>query len=148
MKYLNREIVSEIANEYKEILIREKHHNHAIVMINGEIKWKQNENLKSVDTNEIIRLFNQLGYDENSEVYKKFYRDLGYSLHAYWKIFYCDLHNVNTEEYKPSFIHKVKKTIKNYFSKPYTYRYAILLITKVFKSSDKEINQSKKTTQQ
>ena len=116
MKNLNREAVSEIANEYKEILIREKHHNHEIVMINGEIKWKKNENLKSVDTKEIIRLFNQLGYDENSEVYKKFYRDLGYPLHAYWKIFYCDLHNVNTEEYKSSFISKAKKMIKKYCS--------------------------------
>ncbi len=116
MKNLNREAVSEIANEYKEILIREKHHKHEIVMINGEIKWKQNENLKFVDTNEIIRLFNQLGYDENSEVYKKFYRDIGYSLRAYWETFYCDLHNINNEESKPSFIHRVKKTIKNYFS--------------------------------
>ena len=116
MKHLKREYVSEIANEYKEILIREKHHNHEIVMINGELKWKQNKNLKSVDTNEIIRLFNQLGYDENSEVYKKFYRDLGYSLHAYWKIFYSDLHKGNTEEYKSSFISKAKKIIKKYCS--------------------------------
>jgi hypothetical protein len=112
MKNINRECLSEISDEYKKLLIREKHHNHKIVMIKGEFKWKKNENLKSIDTNEIIRLFNQLGYDEKSEVYKKFYRDLGYSLDDYWKIFYFDLYKENIEENKPSFLSKAKKIIK------------------------------------
>jgi len=51
---------------------------------NGTIRWLANDTVRNyVDTHdlcEIIRLLHVLGYNKNSEVYRKLYRDMGYSI--------------------------------------------------------------------
>jgi hypothetical protein len=49
-----------------------------------------------------------MGYDKNSEVYRKLYRDIGYSLEGYWEIFYWEVNNPIASEYK----HKVKSDFR------------------------------------
>ena len=84
-------------------------------MVNGIIRWKENENLRSIDINKVIEIFYELGYDKNSEVYRKFYRDLGYSLSGYWEVFYWEVNNEDQNEYRPSLVSKIKNFIKKYF---------------------------------
>ena len=38
----------------------------------------------------------------NSEMWRKLYRDLGYSLFGYWEIFYWEANNEKAAEYKPT----------------------------------------------
>ena len=115
MGILDRKNVKKISDNYKEVLDREKHHNHELVMVNGVIRWKENENLRSIDINKVIEIFYELGYDKNSEVYRKFYRDLGYSLSGYWEVFYWEVNNEDQNEYRPSLGSKIKNFIKKYF---------------------------------
>lgn len=115
MEILDRKHVKKISDNYKEVLDREKHHNHELVMVNGIIRWKENENLRSIDINKVIEIFYELGYDKNSEVYRKFYRDLGYSLSGYWEVFYWEVNNEDQNEYRPSLVSKIKNFIKKYF---------------------------------
>lgn len=115
MGILDRKHVKKISDNYKEVLDREKHHNHELVMVNGVIRWKENENLRSIDINKVIEIFYELGYDKNSEVYRKFYRDLGYSLSGYWEVFYWEVNNEDQNEYRPSLVNKIKNFIKKYF---------------------------------
>jgi hypothetical protein len=115
MGILDRKNVKKISDNYKEVLDREKHHNHELVMVNGVIRWKENENLRSIDINKVIEIFYELGYDKNSEVYRKFYRDLGYSLSGYWEVFYWEVNNEDQNEYRPSLVSKIKNFIKKYF---------------------------------
>ena len=115
MGILDRKHVKKISDNYKEVLDREKHHNHELVMVNGVIRWKENENLRSIDINKVIEIFYELGYDKNSEVYRKFYRDLGYSLSGYWEVFYWEVNNEDQNEYRPSLVSKIKNFIKKYF---------------------------------
>lgn len=114
MEILNRKQVSKISDEYKEVLDREKHHNHELVMVNGVIRWKENERIKDRNVNDVVKLFYDLGYDKNSEVYRKYYRDLGYSLSGYWEVFYWEANNENQNEYRPSLVRRLKNIIKNY----------------------------------
>jgi hypothetical protein len=41
------------------------------------------------------------GYTKNSEIYRKLYRDMGYSLSGYWEVFYWDVNNEKVDEYNP-----------------------------------------------
>ena len=115
MEILDRKHIKKISDNYKEVLDREKHHNHELVMVNGIIRWKENENLRSIDINKVIEIFYELGYDKNSEVYRKFYRDLGYSLSGYWEVFYWEVNNEDQNEYRPSLVSKIQNFIKKYF---------------------------------
>lgn len=115
MEILDRKHIKKISDNYKEVLDREKHHNHELVMVNGIIRWKENENLRSIDINKVIEIFYELGYDKNSEVYRKFYRDLGYSLSGYWEVFYWEVNNEDQNEYRPSLVSEIKNFIKKYF---------------------------------
>ena len=114
MEILNRKQVSKISDEYKEVLDREKHHNHELVMVNGVIRWKGNKEVDDLNVNDVVRLLYKLGYDKNSEVYRKYYRDLGYSLSGYWEVFYWEVNNENQNEYRPSLVRRIKNIIKNY----------------------------------
>lgn len=60
MEILDRKNVKKISDNYKEVLDREKHHNHELVMVNGIIRWKENENLRSIDINKVIEIFYNL----------------------------------------------------------------------------------------
>jgi hypothetical protein len=114
MEILNRKQVSKISDEYKEVLDREKHHKHELIMVNGVIRWKGNKEVDDLNVNDVVRLLYKLGYDKNSEVYRKYYRDLGYSLSGYWEVFYWEANNENQNEYRPSLVRRLKNIIKNY----------------------------------
>lgn len=98
---------ADITDEYyREILDKETHHDHAIITdAQGTLRWKENPNVnllvKKVNLNHLIFLLIELGYDKNSEVYRKLYRDMGYSLSGYWEVFYWDANNDAADKYRP-----------------------------------------------
>lgn len=102
---------------FRLILDTETHHNHEIIKDeDGNLRWKPNLDVckikERLSVNEIIPLFCHLGYGKNSEVYRKFYRDIGYTLFGYWEIFYWEVNNEEVGEYKPnSKKNKSKKSI-------------------------------------
>jgi len=93
---------------YRQILDTEKHHDHKIVKTeDGTLRWKENPIVrdlldKKLDLNHLWVLFHSLGYGKNSEITRKLYRDMGYSLNGYWEIFYWDANNDNADEYVPN----------------------------------------------
>lgn len=92
---------------YREILDVETHHDHEIYKDeHGTLRWKENpavtKLLKSISLNDLCPLLTQLGYGKNSEVYRKLYRDMGYSLYGYWEIFYWEVNNDDAADYKPN----------------------------------------------
>jgi hypothetical protein len=98
----------EITEEtYREILDVETHHNHEIIKDdNGTLRWKENPTvshyLKNISLNDLCPLLMTLGYGKNSEVYRKLYRDMGYSLFGYWEIFFWEANNEDASEYVPN----------------------------------------------
>ena len=111
LRYLqqnNKPIMENILNEvkeYKEILLREQHHKHEIVDVDGVIRWKENKRVSEmvdrIGLNNILLLFEMLGYSKNSEIYRKLYRDIGYSLSGYYDVFYWEANNEEADEYNP-----------------------------------------------
>ena len=105
MKEIRREDI--LVENYRLILDKETHHNHIIIEDeHGVIRWKENTNvehfLKNISLNDLCPLLSCLGYDKNSEVYRKLYRDMGYSLNGYWEVFYWDLNNKDVDDYIPN----------------------------------------------
>ena len=93
-------------SEYEEMLKTEQHHGHEIVVIDGVLRWKENPLIShlvdnTLNLNDLLRLLNTMGYDKNSEVYRKLYRNMGYSLSGYWEIFYWELNNPDCHLYQP-----------------------------------------------
>lgn len=91
---------------YRQILDAEIHHNHRIIEDEqGTLRWDEDSDTrKLVDTiglNNVINLLYYLGYDKNSEPYRKLYRSIGYSLSGYWEIFYWEMNNNMFDEYEP-----------------------------------------------
>ncbi len=69
----------------------------------GGRKMTKVDNLIDVmNLNHIVMLLIYLGYNKNSEIYRKLYRDMGYSLYGYWEIFYWEVNNPDYAEYKPN----------------------------------------------
>lgn len=97
-----KEIVDEL---YKEILEIECHHDHVLIRDkNGSIRWKENPHTRNyIDgaggLNVVLPLLDNLGCGKNSEIYRKLYRDIGYSLYGYWEIFYWEMNNDEADEY-------------------------------------------------
>lgn len=107
MRVVTRDfILNENIEDYTEILKREKHHDHEIVLINDVYRWKQDndvcELVEKIGLNDIICLFSLLGIDKNSEQYRQLYRDIGYSLSGYWEVFYWEFNNEDCDEYNPA----------------------------------------------
>jgi N-acyl-D-aspartate/D-glutamate deacylase len=97
----------------REILDKETHHDHEIILDDQDvIRWKADKSVRTIidrnSLNDIIILFNLLGHDKNSEIYRKLYRDMGYSLSGYWEIFYWSANNPNSHKYRSSFLCKIK----------------------------------------
>ena len=93
-------------SRFREILEREGHHDHAIIKDgNGTLRWKANPRVEKIltvlDIEGITTLLWTLGYDRNSEVYRKLYRDMGYSLEGYWEEFYWVIRNREAGRYQP-----------------------------------------------
>lgn len=102
---VKREEITE--DTYREILDVETHHNHEIIKDkNGTLRWKENPDvnhfLKNISLNDLCPLLDCLGYSKNSEVYRKLYRDMGYSLFGYWEIFFWEANNEDASEYIPN----------------------------------------------
>ena len=88
-----------------EIIEAENHHDHEIIKDDtGTIRWKMNSDVRKVmdrnSMNDITILLELLGYGKNSEVYRKLYRDIGYSLSGYYEVFYWDVNNPECDQYK------------------------------------------------
>lgn len=103
-KYVDRSTIKD--DLFRIVLDKETHHDHKIVDDRGILKWVRNpevgnfvDNVASL--NELIPLFISMGFDKNSEPYRKLYRDIGYSLWGYWEIFYWEANNENADEYNP-----------------------------------------------
>lgn len=104
MRTVNRNEITD--PNCRAILDIETHHDHEIIEgEEGVFRWKPNhvviELVKEMDLDNIMWLFQQLGLNANSEITRKLYRNLGYSLHAYWKLFYTEGSNRQAKEYKP-----------------------------------------------
>lgn len=104
-KYANREEVKTICDDYKLILDTESHHDHKIIMDGQTPRWEKSpivsELVCKMGINDFVFTLSLLGYGKNSEVYRKLYRDLGYSLSGYWEVFYWDLNNEDAGDYRP-----------------------------------------------
>jgi len=104
MKIIERHTLT--SPEYLEIMNAESHHKHEIYEDErGVYRWVENRDVKNImaniSMNDICPLLCELGYGKNSEVYRKLYRDIGYSLSGYWEIFYWELNNDEASEYAP-----------------------------------------------
>lgn len=91
---------------YQEMMKTESHHDHKIVSINGVLRWEENPAVNSllehISLNDLCPLLCVMGFGKNSEVYRKLYRDMGYSLSGYWEVFYWGMNNDDYAEYKQS----------------------------------------------
>lgn len=106
MKIINREEIKE--DLYREILDVETHHEHPIIEDEqGTLRWKKNEYVREIidekiSLNDLLPMLCFMGYDKNSEVYRKLYRDMGYSLYGYWEVFYWVMNNEKASDYIPN----------------------------------------------
>ncbi len=106
MKIINREDITE--DIYREILDIETHHDHKIVEDDkGTLRWEENPATSFLidevtDLNKTVIKLYDLGHDKNSEIYRKLYRDIGYSLSGYWEIFYWEMNNPEADLYIPN----------------------------------------------
>jgi hypothetical protein len=103
MKNIKREEIKDL--NFIKIIKKESHHNHGIIQDEeGILYWKPDENLcaeiEGKNINDNIFYFHSNGLDKNSEEYRKFYRDMGYSLLGYWNIFYCKTNNPICTNYR------------------------------------------------
>lgn len=87
----------------QEMMKTESHHNQEIVRINGVLRWKANPAvvglLENISLNDLCPLLCAMGFGKNSEVYRKLYRDMGYSLRGYWEVFYWEMNNYDAADY-------------------------------------------------
>ena len=105
-KIVSRESITD--ETYREVLDVETHHNHEIIQDErGTLRWKENPGVRKMvdekmNLNDIWRLFFSLGITKNSEIIRKLYRDMGYSLYGYWEVFYWEANNDDAADYVPS----------------------------------------------
>jgi len=96
---------NELPDDYSEMMKTETHHNHRIVMLNGVIRWEENDGVRELvdmcDLNKMIMDMQDKGITKNSEKYRRLYRNMGYSLSGYWEVFYWEMNNDEADEYKP-----------------------------------------------
>ena len=100
---INRQDIN--IDDYKEIFEKESHHDHKIIKDeHGTLRWKENKTvrayLKNISLNDLCPLLDTMGFGKNTEVYRKLYRDMGYSLSGYWEIFYWEVNNEEASEYR------------------------------------------------
>ena len=103
-KYIKREKIKD--KRIQKIFKAEKHHNHRIVKDHrGELCWEEKPRINELldqgpGLNYLLPILTSLGYDKNSEVYRKLYRDMGYPLEGYWELFYWEVNNEAAKKYK------------------------------------------------
>ncbi len=96
---------SDLPNDYKEMMETESHHKHKIIKDNhGTIRWQEDPFVRrftdGCNLNDIVSGFHDKGNGKNSEIYREFYRKIGYSLSGYWEIFYWEMNNPDSDNYK------------------------------------------------
>ena len=95
-----------IQSMLEKILAEEPHHGHAVVHLgeNKTLCWDQNNEVvamcEKIGLNNVMALFSAMGLDKNSEIVRKFYRDIGSSIFGYWEVFYWEVNNPDADEYK------------------------------------------------
>jgi len=94
-----------VLHEYKEMLKKEDHHDHNIVMDElGTLRWQVHPDISKavsdIGVNELMDLFRALGFGLNSEIVRKIYRSRGYALSGYWELFYWEVNNPKASEYR------------------------------------------------
>lgn len=104
METIKREALEE---SYGDMLKTESHHKHEIIKDeHGVVKWKENPKVRetmkqeNVGLGELIKTLDVIGYDRNSEVLRKLYREMGVSLSSYITMFYDPCNNDEVEDYK------------------------------------------------
>lgn len=107
MKGMKRKEVSELNNDYREMLEKESYHDHEIIMDdNGTIRWKADPTVNSLiddlNLNSLWMLFFKMGMNKNSKEIRKMYRDMGYSLSGYWEVFYWKVNNPDAAKFTVS----------------------------------------------
>jgi len=105
MKVVNRSEIE--VEDYQEIFKKESHHNHEIIETkDGVLRWKKNSAVRFLvdfgNLNDIVAELYRKGHNRNSELHRKLYRDMGYSLSGYWEIFYWDWNNEDADSYEPT----------------------------------------------
>jgi len=105
MKIVRRDD-AELMDSWGEMLKTEQHHDHPITVCeNGYYSWKETTTHKLLsdhyDLNDVVCDFISEGLTKNSEEWREFYRDMGYSLYGYWEIFYWEINNEDTDNYQP-----------------------------------------------
>ena len=95
----------DLPDDYTEMMQTEQHHDHKIVMVGDVIRWEENKGVREIvdmcDLNQMIADMHKRGIGKNDEPYRRLYRNMGYSLSAYWEIFYWDMNNDEADEYNP-----------------------------------------------
>ena len=105
MTIVSREEAAATAEDYKEILDKECHHDHEIIRDDhGTLRWKENPKVREIIDkgilNDLWLLFHTMGLNKNSEEVRKLYRDMGYSLSGYWEIFFWKVNNEDAPLYR------------------------------------------------
>ena len=81
---------------FQKMLQTEMHHTHEIIQDkNGVLRWKKGVNTDSIDS-----IFYE-AESRSSESLRRLYRDLGYSLFAYYELFYWLVNNEDADSYLP-----------------------------------------------
>jgi len=90
----------------RDVLRIETHHDHPIVRHRGKLYWQEVPDVRAavdkIGLGDIVMLFESLGYDRNSETFRKMYRGMGYSLFDYWELFHWETNNDIANEYVPN----------------------------------------------
>jgi len=97
---------------YREILDKESHHDHKIIKDkNGVLRWMEHKEIsklfEKIDFNDFVEFLYDIGLNKNSEIYRKLYHCIGYSLHGYWEVFYWELNNKDAAKYKGKQLEKI-----------------------------------------
>lgn len=64
----------------------------------GSLRWAMIED--DDDINCTVKSMHKIGLSRNHEIYRNYYRRLGYSLFGYWELFYWDVNNPDACNYK------------------------------------------------
>lgn len=89
---------------FQKMLRTETHHTHEIIQSkNGVLRWKDNIDENDIESeSKILRDIESNQDDFYSESMRELYRDLGYSLCGYWKMFYGMVDDENEDGYVPN----------------------------------------------
>lgn len=114
MKYIDRKDLPDWVQEW---IGKESHHDHKIIEDeHGTLRWEQDEKvdyiLNQMNLNDVVVLFQFLGWGKNSEQYRELYRKMGYSLGGYWEIFHWEVNNPDLEEYQQKVLEVFKREKK------------------------------------